>query len=82
MFSIVKFLSNNSKTVSVVMKNKVSLCYLGAGIDVVVDEVSDGGQRKLKKVPMQSVYSDSDAEESREQCRARMVCTSPSLSPF
>jgi len=38
-------------------------------------EVSDDGQQKPKKlVPFQSRYSDTDGEETTEQCRARVVC--------
>jgi len=43
-----------------------SVCF--CKVDAVVDElpeVSDSGQQKP---------SDSDGEETREQCRARMVC--------
>jgi len=47
-------------------------------VDAALDElteVSDDGQQKRKKlVPFQSRYSDTDGEETTEQCRARVVC--------
>jgi len=47
-------------------------------VDTVVDELpelSDDGQQKPKKLTLlKSRYSDSDGEETREQCKARMVC--------
>ena len=52
--------------------------YLYIIIDAVVDEVlkaGDNAELKLRKVvALQSRYSDSEGEETREQCKTRMVC--------
>jgi len=54
----------------------VELCFFTAG--AVVEEltkVSDDRQQKPRKLlPLQSRYSDSDSEETREQRKARVVC--------
>jgi len=50
-------------------------CVIDAGVNELA-KVSDDEQKQPKKlVALQSRYSDSDNEETREQCKARMVCT-------
>jgi len=56
---------------------KRTVC-LNVKVDAAVDEVlkaTDTAQPKLKKlIALQSKYSDSDGEETREQRKTRMVC--------